>query len=682
MKLPRRPCLVALLLPLLTAGLASAQDFSPAPAQQLDDDTRKTIEQKVGKLGDTINFLRNQGLPKPYHLVEDPLLAEVEIYAEAARKIVRHNEFFQKESASWTLKTLDRGFERAKQAATSEYAWLKVRGKTVVRGYRSIIDGTIQPYAVTLPEDYGEDAKKKWRIDVVLHGRDANLTEVKFLNAFHDKPAPKGLDYVKIDIYGRGNNAYRWAGEIDILEALATFRTFEELLGRAKQLDFRRLVLRGFSMGGAGTWHLGLHRPDRYVVLGPGAGFSATHGYIKNLPKDLGWPQEQLLRIYDAVDYAENAFNVPIVAYAGSKDPQLQAARNIEAALKNTGLPVNFQILVAPDLEHKFPPEWQQKAEEAYAPFIAKGRADYPKRVRFVTYTLKYPICDWVEILGLVRHYDKAVVDAEKTEEGFKVTTTNVDLLRLRVPSGNLQDMTLLIDKQEVNARPWGTKGGNGFHVYLQRDAAGKWQATMPQKLDVAQARNPRKISGLQGPIDDAFTLPFLCVRGTGTGWSARTDEYAEANLKRFRAEWARYLRGELPIKDDVDVNADDIADKNLILFGDPASNTMIAQVLEGLPLTWTKETIQVRGTAKSFATASHVPALIYPNPLHPGKYVVLNSGHSFHAEDFQGTNALLYPRLGDYGVLELTAKGPPLGVERVALNGLFDERWNAFVPK
>src|SRR5262249_25135904 len=142
-----------------------------------------------------------------------------------------------------------------------------------------------------------------------------------------------------------------------------------ELLGRGKLIDPKRVVLRGFSMGGAGTWHMGLHRPDRFCVLGPGAGFSATHGYVKNLPKDLGWPQEQMLRIYDAVAYAENAFNVPVVAYAGSKDPQLQAARNIEAALKaHKDLPVNFQILIAPDLEHKFPPEWQKKAEEAYAP--------------------------------------------------------------------------------------------------------------------------------------------------------------------------------------------------------------------------------------------------------------------------------------------------------------------------
>jgi predicted esterase len=665
----------------LASCLVSAQGFAPAKAQKLDDATKKVIEQKSAKLGDAIAMLRRQGLPQPFDIVEHPLLAEVEVYQQAVYWIVKHNEFFQKESAAWTVEALDRGLERAQQAASGKFDWLKVRGRTVIRAYRSFIDGSIQPFAVTLPENFGEDASRKWRVDIVLHGRDANLNEVKFLHTFHDKPAPQDLAYIRIDIYGRGNNAYRWAGEIDILEALMTFKTFEDLLGRSKQLDPKRLVLRGFSMGGAGTWHLGLHRPDKFCVIGPGAGFSSTHGYIKNLPQDLGWPQEQMLRIYDAVAYAENAFNVPIVAYAGSKDPQMQAARNIEAALKRTNFGAHFQILVAPDLEHKFPPQWQQKAEDAYAPFIEKGRAEYPTRVRFVTYTLKYPACDWVEILGLRKHYEKAIVDGEKTEDGFKVTTANVDLLRLRVPKANLQDMTVVIDRQEVNARPWGSKGG-AHHVYLQRTASGTWQATMPQKLNVQQNRKPRKATGLQGPIDDAFTLPFLCVRATSKPWSERTDQYAEANLKRFRAEWAKYMRGDLPIKDDVDVTSEDIADKNLILFGDPSSNSILGVLVDGLPLAWNNATIQFQGSAKKFDSAMHVPVLIYPNPLNPSKYVVLNSGHTFRADDFQGTNALLYPRLGDYAVLQLTTKGPALGVEQIVLNGLFDDSWQLFPNK
>jgi dienelactone hydrolase len=655
-----------------TCACWSSQDAGQAVAQPPDEANRKKIAAKMAKLADALGLLRAKTPDDgKADQVVDTVLADIEVFYQAAHWITRHNEYFQKESVAWTLEALDRGLERAKQADNQKFEWLKSHGRTVIRGYRSAIDGSVQPFAVTMPEDY-LSAGKKWRLDVVLHGRDQKLNEVKFLHQFGDKPAPKDLQGIRIDIFGRGNNAYRWAGEMDIFEAKMTFEALEELLGNSRLIDKHRQVLRGFSMGGAGTWQIGLHRPDKWCVLGPGAGFTTTHGYIKNLPDKLGSPLEECLRIYDAVNYAENAVNVPIVAYGGEKDPQLRAAKNIEAELQTTKLPVNLQILVAPGLEHQFPPEWQRKAEESYAPFVKKGRDEYPRQVRFVTYTLKYPTCDWVEILGLQKHYEKALVDAAKTDDGFKVATANIELLRLRVPKEDLQDMTVVIDGQQMTVRPWGSKGGES-HVYLQRKN-GKWQTTLPQRLTLEQTRKPRKVGGLQGPIDDAFTMPFLCVRATGQPWSNRVDNYAAASLKRFQDEWAKYMRGDIPIKNDTDVTSEDIADKHLILFGDPGSNTMIANVLEELPLRWNKDKLMFGG--KTFTADNHVPLLIHPNPLNPSRYVVLNSGHTFHAEDFQGTNALLYPRFGDFAVLRLQAKGPDLAHESVELNGLFDEAW------
>src|SRR5262249_1781023 len=149
-----------------------------------------------------------------------------------------------------------------------------------------------------------------------------------------------------------------------------------------------------------------------------------THGYVANLPDKLPPYQEDCLRIYDAVDYAENAFDVPVVAYSGSEDKQIAAARNMEEALKKAGLSERMTHIVAPGLEHKFPPEWFKKANDEYAKHVAKGRLDYPGRVRFVTYTLKYPGCDWAEVSGLERHYRRSLVDAKRADDhAFAVTT-------------------------------------------------------------------------------------------------------------------------------------------------------------------------------------------------------------------------------------------------------------------
>jgi hypothetical protein len=68
---------------------------------------------------------------------------------------------------------------------------------------------------------------------------------------------------------------------------------------------------------------------------------------------------------------------------------------------------------------------------------------------------------------------------------------------------------------------------------------------------------------------------------------------------------------------------------------------------------------------------------MIFPKPSTPGYgYIVINSGHTFHAADFQGTNALLYPRLGDYAILKpAPTEKDPAATETVNA-GLFNEFW------
>ena len=113
---------------------------------------------------------------------------------------------------------------------------------------------------------------------------------------------------------------------------------------------------------------------------------------------------------------------------------------------------------------------------------------------------------------------------------------------------------------------------------------------------------------------------------------------------------------------------------RNLILFGDPGSNSVLGQAMPGLPFRWAKDKIAWNGI--DYAAVEHVPVLIYPSPFAANRYLVLNSGHTFHADDFKGTNALLYPRLGDYALLKCAGdKKEPLAVEVVEA-GLFDDFW------
>src|SRR5260221_10294028 len=166
----------------LVANAAGAQDYAPPNAKVPDKETLAAITQKTVRLANAITVLQRQG-------VRDPVLGDIEIYHKAADWLARHNEYFSDQTAAWAQAILDRGVLRATQASRGEEPWQHQTVQANVRAYRSRVDGSVQPYAVTFPADYGRD-KTKWRLDVVVHGRDASISEVKFLFQHSgDKPA-------------------------------------------------------------------------------------------------------------------------------------------------------------------------------------------------------------------------------------------------------------------------------------------------------------------------------------------------------------------------------------------------------------------------------------------------------------------------------------------------------------
>jgi hypothetical protein len=647
---PRIEILMKLSLCLAVVFLASGihaqpPKFDSPKIQPPDEKTLARIKDQAGKLYEAIEKLPEK--------TPDYVKQDIEIYAKALEWALRHHEFFDAGKAA--LATAEQGLKRASEAEKAP--WLHAPGKVVARAYRSEVDRSIQPYAVHYPVDYGVDRSKKWRLDILLHGRDGTICETKFLSQRNLKDTAKGNDFILIEIYGRGNNAYRWAGETDVFEAMVDFIRVEKRLGR-DFFDPKRVVLRGFSMGGAGSWHLGLRHPDRWSVIGPGAGFTTTHNYVRTLPNPLPPYSEPLLHIYDAVDYAENAFNLPIVAYSGENDPQKQAADNVEERLKE--LKIDAMIhLIAPGLMHVFPPEWQKKAEAEFAKHAGQGRGrpTFPENVRFVTYTLKTPRRDWITLRRLERHYQEARVEAVAKPDGITLATRNIAELELTLDQARAK-APITIDGQKM------PEGAARF-----AKTAGKW-------APATAIAEPRKVPGLTGPIDDAFTRGFLCVVGAGQPYHDAVGQGADAQLQRFKGEWDKWMRGKLPMKLDTAINESDMRNYDLILFGDPASNSIIAKVLaaRSLPLEWTKERLTLGD--KPYDAATTLPMLVYPSPFMQGKYVVLNSGHTFHEAEFKGSNALLFPRLGDYAFVKPAPSSKEPAAFDLLESGIFDESW------
>jgi hypothetical protein len=182
-----------------------------------------------------------------------------------------------------------------------------------------------------------------------------------------------------------------------------------------------------------------------------------------------------------------------------------------------------------------------------------------------------------------------------------------------------------------------------------------------------------RKRHGLQGPIDDAFMDSFLMVRPTGTPLNEKVGAWASAEMKHALDHWRRQFRGDARVKDDSAVTDADIAAHNLVLWGDPSSNKLLAKIAEKLPVHWDAQS--VRAGTQTYSGDHHVPVLIYPNPLNPRRYVVLNSGFTFREYDYLN-NARQIPRLPDYAVIDINVPVSSKAPGGIVNAGFFDEHW------
>ncbi|MBB03592.1 MAG: hypothetical protein CMJ47_13170, partial [Planctomyces sp.] len=148
---------------------------------------------------------------------------------------------------------------------------------------------------------------------------------------------------------------------------------------------------------------------------------------------------------------------------------------------------------------------------------------------------------------------------------------------------------------------------------------------------------------------------------------------WAEWRLQRFANEFDKWMRGRVRIVNDTDVTPEMLEQYHVVLFGDPGSNSLIADIKDELPLEWTPESCQL-GDQK-IDTSKQGAALIYPNPANPHKYVVLNSGMTTLEKDFKASNSWLFAKHGDVAILDFEAKDNGFE-ETTRWAGLFTDDW------
>jgi hypothetical protein len=635
----------------------------PPEGVTIKDSDRQELQTGVETLGQEIADMR-KALAKNPALLD--LLPDVQIFHNAVRYALTYNEFYDPKEVDVARKFLAQGMERAKALRDGKSPWTSQTG-LVVRGYVSKIDGSVQPYGLVVPKVFNPEDPGKYRLDVWCHGRGEKLTELSFLNDRQKNPGQFVPAHAFVlHLYGRYCCANKFAGEIDCLEALAHVE-------KHYPIDENRRVIRGFSMGGAACWQFAVHYPSLWCAAAPGAGFSETADFLKVFQNEEVKPtdyEQKLWHMYDCTDYAGNLFNLPTVAYSGEKDKQKQAADMMDAAMKKEGL--TLVHLIGPGAGHAYNPETKKELNRRIDRLAERGREPVPNRIKFSTYTLRYDRSFWVRIDSLLKHWERADVDANLIggEGGIEIKTKNVTALTLEMDTGDFPlDITdkpkVTIDDDELEGAPVLSDKSWRSHFHKKGE---NWVAVeKPDETGLA------KRHGLQGPIDDAFMDSFLIVKPTGKPMHEKTGAWVDAELKRAVEHWRKQFRGEARVKNDTDVTAADIADHNLILWGDPASNKVLAKIADQLPVKWGK--LGVQANRESFAVDTHMPILIYPNPLNPKRYVVLNSGFTFRDYDYLN-NARQVSKLPDYAVIDLTTPPSSRWPGKVVKAGFFDDKW------
>lgn len=651
----------------LDCGPAVAQVMRRIPPGiEIPSEIKSGLSRQLDALNGAIQSLEsdisagNSAIPR--HWLDD-----IRVLAKAVRFAMELGEFQNESQIADAEMLLKEAQKRVKEVSTGSVSWMNPESGFAIRGYQSKIDDSYQPYGLELPDGFNPDLGVQYRLDVWLHGRDDSLSELKFLKQRLSGRQPfRPQNTITLHPYGRYCNGYKFAGEMDVLEAI-------EAVLRDYPIDREKIVLRGFSMGGAGVWHLATHHSELWAAASPGAGFAESANYLglKSVENRPAY-EKTLWHWYDATDYALNLYNLPIIAYSGEEDKQIQAAQIMEESMKLYG--IELAHIIGPGMGHKYHPDSIKAIDDAIDSILAHQDSSVPRSLRFATWSLQYPDMHWFSATGLEKHWEMATCNAsiDADHKGIQLETRNLSSFYLHFNSGEWKGrvdkaVQVVIDNQSLQGpHPKTDRSWSAFCV----KAGNQWSISpsLP-KSHSDSAGDLKKVPGLQGPIDDAFMDRFIIVTPSAEGFRATSDQFYRATMERLITEWKYQFRGEPIIKQDHEVTSEDARSSHLVLFGDPQSNIYIQRIVQKLPFRWNQSGIHTR--LASFPADRYCPQFIYPNPENPGRYVVINSSFSFD-QTTSSSNADQTPKLPDYVIRRFEQDGSTT----ISKAGFFNESW------
>ena len=522
-----------------------------------------------------------------------------------------------------------RYFEQAKttldDAADGRDALADKRG-FVVRAYRSEVSQKVQPYSLYVPEGY--DPTKATPLLVVLHGGSSNhnlfLGVVFGNNLDWDTYSAKLLDrfdprfhtdWLVVAPNGFGQVMWRWMGEDDVLDVI-------EDVQRHYNVDPDRIVLNGISNGGVGSYSVGARHAWRFAAVLPMAGAPSWWQYlvVKTTPLE-----RRLISAYGAWDSADNLRNTDhFEFFHGSADTgpmRPHFPHQFQRHLKSLGVPHEFTEF---DMGHDIMYRVHQR-------FKLLGRIDHvrrnprPEKVWVVAWDYRARRQHWLQVEHIMDFNVAARLTGEVRDEGRRlvVSTKNVDEMIIHLsdcPVASDGEVEVVVD--DVVATTLGESRPE--QLVLSRRG---WRWTTERRP--SEPGQLRKRPGLSGPLTDVLHTCQVHVYGTGVEGDTKTlRKTAQRAAMGLWTQWAWDYRQEVVA--DSELTDEMVGRCSLVLYGDTRSNSVLAKVAERLPIKIEPGAIVVgekRLTSKRAGTR-----FIYPNPLAPDRYLVVQAGNTAKA--------------------------------------------------
>jgi predicted peptidase len=200
----------------------------------------------------------------------------------------------------------------------------KARRFRFERTLRSQLD-----YLLFLPQDYGTRSGGRWPLILFLHGageRGTNIRKVATHGPLRNVAAHPEFPFIVVSPQCRKGQT--WSN--DVLLGLL------DEITRTCAVDTRRVYVTGLSMGGYGTWSLGLAYPERFAAIVPICGGG-----------------ERINVLLASPDKTRALKTLGVWAFHGEKDPvvPVEESKRMEDMLKKVGVK-DVKLTVYPAAKH------------------------------------------------------------------------------------------------------------------------------------------------------------------------------------------------------------------------------------------------------------------------------------------------------------------------------------------